>query len=144
MIIRLINEETGRFKGKKLIASGSESLSFMDINNNLKNTYTKKEVNIKHKNLILNSFMDNLQLFFHGNTHATNFKFMLNFLESNKPEFENYENASLLLNQNLKSFDEYINDKAEMIDDKISPKRNELCKDLRYPNLQNYYKISLD
>ena len=104
MIMRLINEETGRFKGKKLIASGSESLSFMDINNNLKNTYTKKEVNIKHKNLILNSFMDNLQLFFHGNTHATNFKFMLNFLESNKPEFENYENASLLLNQNLKSF----------------------------------------
>ena len=144
MILNLLNEETGQFNGKKLIASGNESLSFVDIDNLLKQTYINGDKQMEYKNKTLVKLMDNLQIFFHGNTHATNYKLMLDFLQTRNPQFENYENAGKLLGQNLKSFREYYVQKAEKFDDRISPILEEMPEDFRYPSLQNYYKISLD
>lgn len=144
MILNILNEDTGKFNGKKLIASGSESLSFVDIDNLLKQTYSSGENNVQHKSELLNRFANFLQIFFHGNTHATNYKFMLDFLQTGNPQFEEYENAAKLTGLNLKSFREYYVHKAEKFDDRISPILDEMPEDFRYPNLQNYYKISLD
>jgi hypothetical protein len=144
MILNLLNDNSGEFNGKKLIASGNESLSFVDIDNLLKQTYVNVDKKMEQKNKRINNLMDHLQIFFHGNTHATNFKFMLDFLQVRNPQFENYENAGKLLGQNLKSFREYYVQKAEKFDDRISPILEEMPEDFRYPSLQNYYKISLD
>ena len=145
MILNLLSEETGKYNGKKLIASGAESLSFVDIDNLLKQTYMDGDKSIQHKNKMLNNLMDKLQIFFHGNTHATNYKFMLDFLQTRNPQFENYENAGKeLLGQNLRSFREYYVQKAEKFDDRISPILEDIPEDFRYPHLQNYNKISLN
>jgi hypothetical protein len=144
MVLSLIKDESGKFQGKKLIASGNESLSFKDIDNLLKQTYVKADKKFQNRNKNFVNSMDKLQMFFHGNTHATNFKFMLDFVEKNNPKFHNYENASILLEQNLKSFGEYYNEKASKINHSVPFIDDEYAEDFSYPSLQNYYKISLD
>ncbi len=116
----------------------------MDIDKLIKQTYINGDKTLLHKNQILNKLIDNLHIFFHGNTHATNFKYMLDFLQTRNPQFENYENAVKLTAQNLSSFREYYVQKAEKFDDRISPILDEMPEDFRYPSLQNYFKISLD
>ena len=143
MILNLLEDESGVFAGKKLLAEGSESLSFIDIDNMLKQTYTNPDRGLTETNSLLRNLSDQLQLFFHGNSHATNFKFFLDFVQVRNPQFADFENAGKLLGVNLKSFREYYVQKAEKFDDRISITEEDPT-DFRYPSLQNYYKISLN
>lgn len=97
-----------------------------------------------NRNQSLEKFANSWQLFFHGNTHVTNFKFMLDFFEAKSPQFAEYESASGLIGNNFKSFKEYYAEKMQKTDDRISAVVEEETEDLRVPSLQNYYKISLD
>lgn len=144
MILNLLEDESGLFNGKKLIAEGTESLSFIDIDNLLKQTYSNPDKGLTELNGLYRSLSNYLQFFFHGNTHSINFEFMLDFFQIRNPQFENYENAGKLLGLNLKSFREYYVHKAEKFDDRISEILEEEPTDFRYPSLQNYYKISLN
>jgi len=144
IVTNLVNDETNSFRAKKLIANGSESLSYSDIESQLRETYTCPNKSVKNKNKSIKSFVDNWQLFFHGNTHTTNFKFMLNFLNSRSPHFDDYESASKLIGENQTVFKDYYNQKEKRTSEKIDLNQNEEPDDYRYPILQNYYKISLD
>lgn len=142
MILNIINEESGKFNGKRLIANGSESINFNDIDNLLKQTYAG-ENKVQKSNYYINKLLNNIQFFFHGNTHALNYKLMLDFLQKNNPQFENYENAQELMG-NMQSFNDYYAQKAQNTEGRITNDSNAVPQDFRYPNLQNYYKISLD
>ncbi len=142
-MLNILNDESNDYKGKKLIANGNDSLSFTDINNLLKQTYCSPELKVKNKNSLVKNFANNWQLFFHGNTHVTNFNFMLEFMQVRAPQYSGYENAIPILGAKPKSFREYYVQKAEKHDDRIIPILDEEPEDLRYPAFQNYYKISL-
>ncbi len=144
IILNLINDESGEYKGKKLLASGNESLSFVDIHNLLRQTYTNPSKAVESKNNILSYLFDNYSLFMNGNNHVTNFKFMLDFLQVRNPQFSGYESSSGILGQKAKSFREYYVQKAEKFDDRINSILDEQPEDFRFPPLQNYHKISLD
>jgi hypothetical protein len=148
MIQILVTDESQSFNGKKLIANGNESLSFTDIDNLIKQTYSTNKEHTEAKNLLKKLFF-NWQLFFHGNTHITNMNFMLHFLQNRNPQFSGHENASQTLGLKLKSFREYYSHKAEKFDDRIDTKADHLIKDeapsdFRFPKLQNYWNVSLD
>lgn len=144
MIVNLINDEENTYKGKRLLANGGDSLSFLDIDNLLKQTYTSTEKSLVKKNKYLTTIFDNWHLFFHGNTHVTNFRFMLDFLQARSPQYTGYESANKLLEGKPKSLREYYVQKAEKFDDRINPILGEIPEDFRFPAIQNYYKISLD
>lgn len=144
MIINLINDDTDKYKGKKLIASGNDSLSFVEIENLLRQTYTTADQPVVHRNKFLIKLFKHWNIFFHGNTHITNFDFMLDFMQSKSPQFNDYESAASLLDYKPKSFREYCIQKAEKFDDRISSILEEEPEDYRFPALQNYYKVSLD
>jgi len=141
----LIIEESNIYQGKKLLANGMESLALSDIYSQLKQTYTSSEKNVVNKNELMQTLVNNMQLFFHGNTHTTNFKLMLNFLEAKSPQFDDYESASGLIGDTSLSFKDYYAEKAKKDDDRFSEvEEGEEPEDFRTPALQNYYKISLD
>lgn len=148
MINLILNEESDVFKGKKLIANGSESLSFTDIDNMIKQTYsTKKEVHEANKTL--QKLLFNWQIFFHGNTHITNMTYMLQFLQNRNPQFTGFESATEVLGMKTKSFREYYTHKAEKFDERLNDKVENLVKgeepsDLRFPKMQSYWNVSLD
>jgi len=144
IVINLLNDESDDYKGKKLIVNGNDSLSFIDIHNLLTQTYTSTDKNIITKNPFIQKIANNWHLFFHGNTHITNFNFMLDFMQVRAPQYSGYDNALSLLGAKPKSFREYYVQKAEKFDDRISPILDEEPEDFRFPALQNYYKISLD
>jgi hypothetical protein len=139
-----LEDESDEFKGKKLLASGNDSLSFIDIDNLLKQTYTSTEKVLVTRNPRVQKLVNNWHLFFHGNTHISNFNFMLDFMQVRSPQFSGYESASGLLGAKFKSFREYYVQKAEKFEDRISSILDEEPEDFRFPPLQNYYKISLD
>lgn len=139
-----MEDESNDYNGKKLLASGNDSLSFTDINNLLRQTYTSTQKEVINRNQRIQMLANNWQLFFHGNTHITNFNFMLDFMQARSPQFSGYESASTLLGAKPKSFREYYVQKAEKFDDRISAFLEEEPEDFRFPALQNYYKISLD
>jgi hypothetical protein len=144
----LVTDQSNQFKGKKLIASGNESLSFVDIDNLIKQTYSNNKQHIEANNL-LKKFYHNWQLFFHGNTHITNMNFMLHFLQNRNPQFSGYENAPQVVGIKPKSFREYYAQKAEKFDDRIDSRADDILKseepsDFRFPKLQNYWNLSLD
>lgn len=143
MINKLLFDETNKFKGKKLLASGNESLSFSQIHDSIKQTYASQDNKIKNRNAYLKFLVDNWHLFFHGNTHITNFDFMLNQLNGKTPQFTGYENATQLLGINAKSFKEYYSEKDQK-SNKDSSNLEEQTEDFKLPVFQNYYKISLD
>lgn len=145
MVQILTTDESETFNGKKLIANGNESLSFVDIDNLIKQTYSSKK-NHTENNKTIAKLMKNWQIFFHGNTHITNYEFMLNYLQVKAPQFKSFENASQLLNIKPKSFREYYTTKAEKFDDRIKHDKliEEQPDDFRFPYIQNYWKISLD
>jgi hypothetical protein len=146
MIETLVGDESNQFAGKKLIASGSESLSFTDIDSMIKQTYSTKKSH-QQPNQTLQKIISNWQLFFHGNTHVTNMLFFLNFVQSRNPQFSGFENASQLLGVKTKSFREYYSEKAEKFDDRIQKDIDILKEDpvdLRFPKIQNYWNLSLD
>lgn len=145
IVSKLIIEDSNNYKGKKLLANGIESLSLSDIHSQLKQTYTSSEKSVVNRNELIQTLVNNMQLFFHGNTHTTNFKLMLNFLEANSPQFDDYESASGLIGDKSVSFKEYYSEKAKKDDDRFSAVEEcEEPEDFRTPALQNYYKISLD
>lgn len=140
----LVNDESNSYKGKKLLASGAEALLFSDIKSQLKQTYTSSEKSVVNGSKLLHNLADTWQLFSHGNTHVTNFKFMLKFLEAKSPQFAEYESASVLIGSDSKSFREYYAEKAQVTNDRISAVMEDEPQDFRSPALQNYYKVSLD
>ena len=144
MVMNLLNDESNDYKGKKLMANGNDSLSFQDIDNLLRQTYTSTEKGIVHRNKMIEKIANNWHLFAHGNTHITNFNFMLDFMQVRAPQFSGYESASGLLGAKPKSFREYYVQKAEKFDDRISAILEEEPEDFRFPALQNYYKVSLE
>lgn len=144
MINKLINDNSKTYNGKKFLANGNETLSLIDIDSQLRKTYTSSEKEVKKKNMLIEKFVDNWQLFFHGNTHITNFKFMMNLLNLKSSNFDDYENASGLQSDISKSFKEYYSEKALITNDRINSLKEEEPEDLRSPPLQNYYKVSLD
>jgi len=144
IVTNLINDEKNSFKGKKLLASGAEALSFSDITNQLRQTYTSSGNSVVNRSELIQKLVNNSHLFFHGNTHVINFNFMMNFLEAKSPQFTEYESASALIGNNFRSFGEYYAEKALKTDDRISAVVEEEPEDLRLPLLQNYYNISLD
>jgi len=144
IVNNLLEDESNEYKGKKLLASGNDSLSFIDINNLIRQTYTSTEKQVIYRNPKIQIIVNNWQLFFHGNTHITNFNFMLDFMQVRSPQFSGYESALGLLGAKPKSFREYYVQKAEKFDDRISSILDEEPEDFRFPPLQNYYKISLD
>lgn len=144
MVTNLVKDESNSYRGKKLIANGAESLLFKDIHTQLRQTYTSSQNSAKNKNLLIRNLSDNWQLFFHGNTHVTNFKFMLSFLNSKSPQSADYESASILIGDSQTVFKDYYTEKAQKNQDRINLVKDEEPEDLRYPALQNYYKISLD
>jgi hypothetical protein len=148
MVEVLVADESKSFHGKKLIANGNESLSFVDIDNLIKQTYSSTKEHTE-ANKILKKIFYNWQLFFHGNTHVTNINFMLQFLHNRNPQFSNHENAAQALGMKVKSFREYYSQKAEKFDDRIDSKTDYLLKyeepsDFRFPRLQSYWNLSLD
>ena len=144
MVTTLINDQSNNFSGKKLLANGTEAFTFSEVNSQLKQTYTSSEKSVVNRNQTLEKLANSWQLFFHGNTHVTNFKFMLDFLDAKSPQFAEYESASALIGNKTKSLKEYYAEKAQKTDDRISAVVEEEIEDLRAPALQNYYKISLD
>jgi hypothetical protein len=146
MIQMLVTDESNTFKGKKLIASGNESLSFNDIDNMIRQTYSTKKEHIETKRK-LQKLLYNWQIFFHGNTHITNMNFMLHFLQNRNPQFSGFESASQGLGLQMKSFREYYTQKAEKLD-KVTKVdefiHGEEPTDLRFPKIQNYWNLSLD
>lgn len=110
----------------------------------IKQTYAS---NNEHNsaNPALQKFYTQWQMFFHGNTHLTNWNFMLNSLQNKNPEFTGYESSSTLLNIKPKSFRQYYTQKAEKFkqddDNKLTQEERD---DLRYPLIQKYWDISLD
>jgi hypothetical protein len=148
MIQLLVTDDSKSFHGKKLIANGNESLSFTDVDNMIKQTYSNNKEHNEANNILKKIFY-NWQLFFHGNTHITNMNLMLHFLQNSNPQFSGHDNASQVLGLKLKSFREYYSQKAEKFDDRIDSKADDLLKseepsDFRFPKLQNYWNISLD
>jgi hypothetical protein len=148
MIQILVTDEANSFKGKKLIASGGESLSFTDVENMIKQTYSTKKEHVE-SNETIQKLLFNWQIFFHGNTHITNMNYFLNFLQNRNPQFTDFENSSQLLGIKPKSFREYYTHKAEVFEDRIDSKVSEVIKgeeptDLRFPKIQNYWNLSLD
>ena len=144
IVNNLLEDESYEYKGKKLLASGNDSLSSIDIHNLLRQTYTSTDKEVINKNPRIQKIANNWHLFFHGNTHITNFNFMLDFMQVRSPQFSGYESASGLLGAKHKSFRQYYVQKAEKFDDRISSILEEEPEDFRYPALQNYYKVSLD
>jgi len=152
MINKLLLDESKNFNGKKLLASGNESLTFSQIHDTIKQTYDSQNIifknaskknKIKNKNPLLKILVNNWHLFFHGNTHTTNFNFMLNQLDQTTPKFTSYENATELLGINAKSLKEYYSE-IEKKSNRNSSNSEEQTDDFKLPNFQNYYKISLD
>lgn len=148
MIQTLVTDESLSFKGKKLIANGSESLSFVDIDNMIKQTYSNRKDHVA-ANKTLQKLLFNWQIFFHGNTHITNMNYMLHFLQNRNPQFQGFENASQALGIKPKSFREYYAQKAEKFDDRVDTKVDNLLKgeeptDFRFPKIQSYWNLSLD
>jgi hypothetical protein len=148
MVQLLVTDDSKSFHGKKLIANGNESLSFTDVDNLIKQTYSSNKENTEANNLLRKIFF-NWQLFFNGNTHVTNMNFMLHFLQNRNPQFSGNENAAQALGLKTKSFREYYSQKAEKFDDRIDSKADDLLKneepsDFRFPKLQNYWNLSLD
>lgn len=147
MVDLLVTDESKAFHGKKFIANGNESLSFVDIDNLIKQTYSSSKQHTD-ANKLLKTIFYNWQLFFHGNTHVTNMNFMLQFLHNRNPQFSGHENAAQALGMKVKSFREYYSQKAEKFDDRLDSKADllkyEEPSDLRFPRLQNYWNISLD
>lgn len=139
-----MEDEADDYRGKKLLASSNDSLSFVDIHNLLRQTYTSPEKELINRNQRIQKFVNNWHLFFHGNTHISNFNLMLDFMQVRAPQFSGYESSSGLLGAKHKSFREYYVQKAEKFDDRISPILDEEPEDFRFPALQNYYKVSLD
>lgn len=144
MITNLINDEAGKYNGKKLIANGNDSLSFVDMENLLRQTYTTPDKSVTHKNKVLSKLIQHWNTFFHGNNHAINFELMLNFLQTKSSQFSEYESATALLTNQPRSFREYYVQKAEKFDDRLFSTLEEEPEDFRFPALQNYHKISLD
>jgi len=143
IIINLLEEDADVYKWKKLLASGNDSLSFVDIDNLIRQTYITIEKPVLYKNTFIHKFFNNWHLFFHGNTHITNFNLMLDFMQVRSPQFSGYEKANKLLESKPKSFRGYYVQKAEKFDDRISPILEEDPEDFRFPALQNYYNLSL-
>lgn len=144
LITNLLKEESNTYKGKKLLANGPDSLSFNDIHDQLRQTYALPEKSIKNKNQLMVKLTNNWQLFFHGNTHVTNFNFMLDYLNAKSPKFSDYECASALIKEYQEGFREYYAEKKQKTNDRINIVKDQEPEDLRYPALQNYHKISLD
>lgn len=144
IVTNLVNDSSDSFKGKKLLAESEESYSFTDIDNMIKQTYASS--NEHHEsNKTLQKFFTQWQIFFHGNTHITNWNFMLNSLQNKNPESPGYESCKQLLSSKPKSFRQYYTQKAEKfkqdVDDKLATEERD---DLRYPLVQKYWDISLD
>lgn len=148
MIQVLVTDTSGSFKGKKIIAEGNESHSLSNIDDIIKQTFSGK-TNHSEPNKILHWFFKNWQLLFHGNTHIINFEEMLDFLHHKNPQLNDYEDASLLLQDKMQSFREYYTNKAEKKEELIDSKIGNLLTseepdDLRFPKVQNYWMQSLD
>jgi hypothetical protein len=144
MIQILVTDQSNSFLGKKLIANGTESLSYFDIDNMIKQSYSNKGAH-KEANNLIRKLNFNWQIFFHGNTHITNMFYMLNYLHNHSLQFDNLENAGQLMNLQTKSFRQYYIEKAEKFDDRIKENLvSEEPDDLRFPRLNNYWNISLD
>jgi hypothetical protein len=154
----LVTDENNSYKGKKLIANGTESLSYYDVDNGIKQAYST-EGNHLEPNRLLQKTMFNWQLFFNGNTHITNMDFMLKFLQNRNPQFTSFENAGTVLSSKPKSFREYHNEKSEKkltgvdkekVEKKSDKNTIESIKEIdqydshRYPLMQNYWNQSLD
>lgn len=140
----LVTDDKNTFAGKKLLAEGSESYSYTDIDNMIKQTYSTQQ---QHKDPIkyYRQFFTQWQLFFHGNTHIINMDYMLNFLQNKNPQFTDYESITSALEIKPKSFREYYTHKAEIFksekDNILSPEEPD---DLRLPKIDNYWNVSLD
>ena len=122
-----MTEEGNKHFGKKYDLQGSESLSFDEIDNTLKNTYATGS--IVQPNPLFNTISTQWQLFFHGNTHITNAKFFLDYVNKKNPQFVS-ENLEL----DTKSFSEhYANKKGNTSND-----------DMSLPHVHRYWDVSLD
>ena len=58
--------------GKKLILNGKDSVSFLDINNMIKQSKLRTEEFKNVHELTIRKFFKKWQLFFHGNNHILN------------------------------------------------------------------------
>jgi hypothetical protein len=139
----LATDESNTFANRKLSVNGTESYSFTDIDNLIRQTYsTKKE----HKEAmgLVHKLASHWQLFFHGNTHITNIDHMLRFYQNKNPQFTGYENALKEVNLQPTSFREYYTNKAEKYKQQNDLLGKEREDDLRFPRVQRYWDISLD
>lgn len=139
----LVEEETGALKGKKLLAESGESYSMYDIDNMIKQTFST-QTHHENVNKNLQKFFTQWQLFFHGNTHVTNWNFMLNSLQNKSPQFAGYEPSTTLLQTKAKSFRQYYTQKAEKFKEPEGGLGSDDHDDLRYPLIHKYWDISLD
>ncbi len=140
MIGEIVNNNKN-FEGKKLIANGGESLSFLDVDNMLKQTYSSTKES-SQPNSMMKKMMFNWQIFFNGNTHVTNFEYFLEYLNHSNPQFNEYENMAKVLDMKPASFREYYTNKGELYKaEKVSEGEN---GDLRYPQMEKYWGLSLD
>jgi hypothetical protein len=122
-----LNEEGNKHFGKKYDIHGSESVSFAEIDNVIKNTYSRS--NVVNPNGLFKSLTTQMQLFFHGNTHVTNATYFLDYANKKNPQF-----GSENLEMQTRSFSEhYANKKGNTSND-----------DLKFPQIHRYWDISLD
>jgi hypothetical protein len=139
----LVTDDSGSFAGKKFVVSGTESYSFTDIDNLIRQTYATQKEHKEVMNLV-HKLASNWQLFFHGNTHITNIDYMLRFYQNKNPQFTGYENGLKEFNIPQKSFREYYTNKAEKYNRQHDLLDKEREEDLRFPRVQRYWDVSLD
>ena len=125
-------------------------MSFADIDNLVKQVYCSSG-NFQEPNKILKSLIQSFQLFFHGNTHITNFDNMLTYLQSKEVQNEGYSNICEVLNYKPKPFREYYSHKAEkFVKEELDSKIVQVTisekevDNLTYPDFKSYWNISLN
>lgn len=144
-IINSILENSTSYNGKKFIANGKESLSFVDIDNLIRQAYCPSG-NFQLSNENLKKIIESWQMFFHGNTHMTNFSKMLNFLQGKEYFKDDYESITDVISLKTKPFREYYSHKAEKFstestENLIIEKEDE---NIKYPNYTSYWQSHLN
>jgi hypothetical protein len=95
----------------------------------------------------IKSLIESFQLFFHGNTHTTNFGMMLHHLQGKEFNNESYNDLSEQFSFKTKSIREYYSQKADKIksvgdvNNLIAEKEND---NITYPDFKSYWGVSLN
>jgi hypothetical protein len=126
----LLNDNTNKYSGKKYSLNGSQQVSFADIDELLRHSYSKG--NATKINDTFHKLNVNWQLTFHGNTHVINFQQMLEKFNKKNYKFDDFDDLNNLMGLKSMSFRDYYTKEVNDI------------SDLNTPHINKYWDVSLD